>query len=322
MSFQVLATDNFVVIDKSLMKYDFDFLPNVPQSFVESKREKIELGLDLKKVKLNYLEGDMALILNRAEEPKDISLNTNKKTLTAAYLVNKKDYVYISSSRQQAAPQSFKCYEHKSFIIGSCESSNISITSNNPKYDDLLPNIIKIDGFSKYYGLGFKKFYQNFWIYSSHIELITTKYNYSWISPLEDITSPFILNLSINGNLLGDSLNNAIQSLPQRNSWKSNQINLGANQKFIILKNINLITQYEAIFINFSNYSKLQNEPNYNLRVKIGLEFENNFSNIMLYGDAYLHNLLGFEHLTFNQRTEKYFEKPYGELGVSLQIKF
>ena len=38
------------------------------------------------------------------------------------------------------------------------------------------------------------------------------------------------------------------------------------------------------------------------------------------YGDAYLNNLIGFEPITFNQRTEHYFDEPYGELGIKFKI--
>lgn len=59
-----------------------------------------------------------------------------------------------------------------------------------------------------------------------------------------------------------------------------------------------------------------------NLRIRGGIEFYFKNLSILFYGDAYLNNLIGFEPITFNQRTEHYFDKPYGELGLKFQFKF
>ena len=59
-----------------------------------------------------------------------------------------------------------------------------------------------------------------------------------------------------------------------------------------------------------------------NLKIRGGIEFYFENLSILFYGDAYLNNLIGFEPITFNQRTEHYFDKPYGELGLKFQFKF
>ena len=61
---------------------------------------------------------------------------------------------------------------------------------------------------------------------------INTEYDYNWITPIEDIKSPFLLNLTINGNVLGDAINTTFSRLPQRDKWSSQQINFGLKQKF------------------------------------------------------------------------------------------
>jgi len=33
-------------------------------------------------------------------------------------------------------------------------------------------------------------------------------------------------------------------------------------------------------------------------------------------------NLIGFEHITFNQRTEHYFDRTYGNLGAKVVFNF
>jgi hypothetical protein len=57
-----------------------------------------------------------------------------------------------------------------------------------------------------------------------------------------------------------------------------------------------------------------------NLRIRGGIEFYFENLSLLFYGDAYLNNLIGFEPITFNQRTEHYFDEPYGELGIKFKI--
>ena len=49
------------------------------------------------------------------------------------------------------------------------------------------------------------------------------------------IKSPFLLNLTFDGVLLGDALDDALTRLPQREKWQSSQLNLKLKQKFIFI---------------------------------------------------------------------------------------
>ena len=216
----------------------------------------------------------------------------------------------------------FNCYEFSTFILGSCDSANLQISSANPKYDSLGNNIVSINASTKSYGVGYKKHFNNFWVESAAVEFVKTSYEYNWLSPLEDIKSPFLLNLTIEGVTLGDALNNTLQRFPQREGWSSSQLNLGLKQKFISIYNFNLITEYDLVLLQFSDYREYKSTPEYNFRLRAGIEFYAQNLSLLFYGDAYLNNLIGFEPITFNQRTEHYFDKPYGELGLKFQFKF
>jgi hypothetical protein len=183
-------------------------------------------------------------------------------------------------------------------------------------------NIISIEGATDIFTIGYKKIWQNFWIDSTNIEFANTYYEYDWLSPLEDIQSPFILNLTINGVVFEDALNNIINRLPQREKWRSLQLNLGLKQKFAIKKNINLIAEHNLVFLDFSSYKEYQDTPKFNYKLRGGFEFYLDKLSLLFYGDYYQNNLIGFEPITFNQRTEHHFSKPYGEIGVSLKFAF
>ena len=69
-------------------------------------------------------------------------------------------------------------------------------------------------------------------------------------------------------------------------------------------------------------YREYKDTPEFNFRLRAGIEFYIGNINLLFYGDAYVNNLIGFEPITFNQRTEHYFDKPYGELGLKFVLKF
>ena len=321
-TFFLKANDNYISHDQKFMDADWSFLPEVPASFDENSSKEVELGLGFKNIRTTLYTNEIDLTLQRSSEPKDVSLRTIKDGLELGYIFQNDDYLYALASKQNADQQLFNCYEFSTFILGSCDSANLQISSVNPKYDSLGDNIVSIDASTKSYGVGYKKHFNNFWVESAAVEFVKTSYEYNWLSPLEDIKSPFLLNLTIEGVTLGDALNNTLQRFPQREGWSSSQLNLGLKQKFISIYNFNLITEYDLVLLQFSDYREYKSTPEYNFRLRAGIEFYAQNLSLLLYGDAYLNNLIGFEPITFNQRTEDYFDKPYGELGLKFQFKF
>lgn len=322
LSLSVNANDNYISFDQKFMDADWSFLPEVPSSFDENSSKEVELGLSFKNIKTTLYTNEIDLTLQRSSEPKDVSLLAMKDGIELGYIFQNDDYLYVLASKQNADQQLFNCYEFSTFVLGSCDSANLQISSVNPKYDSLGNNIVSIDASTKSYGIGFKKYFNNFWVESTAIEFVKTSYEYNWLSPLEDIKSPFLLNLTIEGIALGDALNNTLQRFPQREEWSSSQLNLGLKQKFISIYNFNLITEYDLVLLQFSDYREYKSTPEYNFRLRAGIEFYAQNLSLLFYGDAYLNNLIGFEPITFNQRTEHHFDKPYGELGLKFQFKF
>lgn len=321
-SLSVHANENYISLGQKYMDADWKFLPEVPAAFNANNTNEIGLGLSLKNIKTNLYLNEIDLELQRASEPKDVSLNANKKGFDLGYLLQNKDFIYLLVTEQRANTQYFNCYEFKTFIIGNCDTANLQISSVNPIYESLGDNIISIRASTKSYGIGYEKYFDNFWIEYTGIELIKTSYNYNWLTPLEDIKSPFLLNLTIEDVVLSDALNETLNRFPQREEWSSFQLNLKLKQKFVSFYNFNLIAEYDLVLLKFSEYNQYIDVPKLNFKLRAGIEFYIKDLSLLLYGDAYLHNLVGFEHITFNQRTEHYFDREYGELGLKLKLKF
>ena len=88
------------------------------------------------------------------------------------------------------------------------------------------------------------------------------------------------------------------------------------------IRDSNLISELDIVAIDLKDYEEYQLKPETNLKLRVGLEREFKNINLLLFADYYKNNLIGFESITFNRRTESYFDKPYGELGLSLKVKF
>jgi len=320
-SSSILGSNSFIVYEQKFMNSDWQFIPDLPKAFNSSESKLSEVSLYFKGMQIEGLLASTDLSLTRLTEPKDVSLLANKKSYKAGYYF-RNNYLYLISSYQKADQQSFECYTFNTITIGSCKDSDLQISSDNPLYSSLGNKIIQISGQSKTNGVGIQRYINDFWINSFSIEALSTEYNYTWLSSLEDITSPFLLNLTISGTRLGDALDSGFRRLPQRTEWSSHQLNIGINQKFYSIYNFNLIAEYDLVFIEFSDYQQYKDTPKINLKFRAGIEFIAADLSMLFYGDAYVNNLIGFEPITFNQRTEHYFDQPYGELGIRLQYTF
>ena len=181
LSLSVNANDNFISFDQKFMDADWNFLPDVPPAFNENNSKKIELGIKFKNIKTTLYTNKIDLTLQRLSEPKNISLFTNKNGFDLGYVLKNEDYLYLLASKQSADSQLFNCYEFSTFILGSCDTANLQVSSVNPKYESLGDNIVSINASTKSHGIGYEKYFNNFWVESTAIEFIKTSYKYNWL---------------------------------------------------------------------------------------------------------------------------------------------
>lgn len=313
---------SYLKITEKKMSDTWDYLPDPPKSFKNSSVKSLEFKINLNDIFVNYQYDNLELKLIRDTEPKDLSLIAKKENFVIGLMLNDSNAIYLLTSKQVADQQSFNCYQFNSITIGSCSNADFQISSQNIKYDELGSNIISIDGDTKTLGIGIEKYIDSYWIDLVGLEVKKTSYDYDWLSPIEDISSSFILGMNFNGVFLGDAIDSVLNKLPQRNTWSSIQLNFGIKQKFIFYYNFSLISEYNFVILDFQNYIEHQDKPEYNFKYRLGVEFFKNNFNILIFGDYYHNNLIGFEPISFNKRTEHYFDKGYGELGLSIAFTF
>ena len=317
-----LAADFKIATEYRAMDTDWPLLPEVPASFQSASDLNVEVGIDFGRFGLTVGRSNLDLELLRAVEPRDVSLSAKKDAFSVFYKLSDQQKLTLSASSQSADEQRFECYDFTGITIGSCEGSDIQIGSTNSKYDVLDGDLVAISADTKTVGISFSQISDFKWLDHFSVGLFSTTHDYRWLTPVEDLASPFILGLVFNGKTLGDAITETFIKFPQRDAWRLNQLNISGSKSINVYGDIEAFAEAHAVYLHHSNYKSVVFAPNYNVKVRAGLRYEANPVLIELYGNYYHHNLIGFEPVTFNQRTEHYFDRPYGNVGVKLAVRF
>ena len=65
------------------------------------------------------------------------------------------------------------------------------------------------------------------------------------------------------------------------------------------------------VFVEQDDYSQISNIPRYNFKLRAGVVFADKNIEIALFGEYFKNNLYGFEHISFNQRSEHHFNDNF-----------
>ena len=305
-----------------LMEGDWRFLPDVPQSFKKTTSNSLGISTNFKKLYFEIETNEIDLNLKRSIEPINVSLKAEKLFSKISYRINSDLIVYTKTYSQEAADQQFNCYSFRNLIVGSCSNASLNISSSNPKYNVLGDNLVLVTGDVGSIAFGFKKFLGNRFISDIDLNYEQVDHDFDWLSPIEDISSPFILGLDVGNSTLGEEIEKVLTTLPQRDSWKTNILNLNVHKQFKLSSNFSIEPTLYLKFLDLKNYNNISSIPKNNIKFRLAFSFKFKKTEFSFFGDYYHNNLLGFENIAFNQRTESYFDQPYGELGLKVDINF
>lgn len=311
-----------ILLQSKLMENDWNFLPDVPKSFKKTTSNTLKISTKIKKFYIDVGSSEINLNLKRAVEPIDVSLSAKKKSLKISYQIQNDLIIFIGSYNQESDDQRFNCYNFNGLLVGSCQNADINISSTNPKYDVLEDNLVIISGEINSKNIGLRKRLDQKFINLIEISYEQIKHNFNWLSPIEDITSPTLLGLNIGNSTLGEEIENLLGTLPQRDTWKTHILNLRLHNQYDLGKNFSIEPALHIKFLDYKKYNNNESIPNMNFKYSLALSYNFKKTKISFFGDYYQNNLLGFENITLNQRTERYFNRPYGELGLRVKFGF
>jgi hypothetical protein len=318
----IKASEYSISVDRRLMERDWSFLPKVPPSFQAADDFSVVINADINNFGLEIGRSSLGLELLRATEPKDVSLFALKNWFSFSYNLSDYQKIKLVMSQQEADEQRFECYGFAGITVGSCDASDIQITSSDGKYDYLEGDIVSIKAKTDSKGVTFYQNSNSIWADYWSVGLLSTTHDYRWLSPIEDINSPFILGLMFDDTTLGEAIDGALRIFPQRGRWRLNQLNFGAGMRYPMYKNFEFFTQAHLVYLHYSNYQAVAAIPKYNIKIRAGVSVDFRALTVEFYGNYYHHNLIGFEPITFNQRTEHRFDQSYGNVGVRAEFRF
>ena len=123
-------------------------------------------------------------------------------------------------------------------------------------------------------------------------------------------------------SIVGNIIDNSLSILPQKNNWNSIVIGASTKSYFNLFNSIYLFIEPTVIFVEQDGYSQISEIPEYNLKVKSGFVYALDKIQISFFGEYFKNNLYGFEHISFNQRSEHHFNDNFGSLGIELKYIF
>ena len=319
----IFGFNGHLSIDKRVTDSSWDFLPSTNTSFKYSDSVNSEIFLYHNNFGIKLNQSLFSLDLERSVQPKKLNLTAETNSVGFYFIQDDQTSSYsLTFSEQFADRQIIDCYSFSSIVIGICPEAKIRISNNKPKYDILNDSLMLIDGKNQSLKFEFSNAVDTNLIdeYSLFIEVTENKFN--WVTPVEEITSGFIGNLTFNGSRLGDLISNTLRTLPQREKWLTSSLGLTLNKSILLSNNFSFFLNPTLMLVKQHDYQNLNKIPNYNLSIRSGINYNISNFDIIFYGSFYLNNLYGFEHITFNQRSEHHFDKNFGLIAASIKYSF
>lgn len=317
------ANSGYLKFNNSEANKDWSFLPEIPSSFDTSSDTNYEFFFVKREFGLLVARSEFELNVARASEPKKVTLSAEKNKYEVFYFLSPQSALSLAIKDQVADRQFIDCYSFGSMVIGTCDSSDLIISNSNPQYSDLNGSILLIDGSNESMALTYNFALDTSLADEIGLGLEQTKNQYFWITPLEGITSSFILNLNVGGSSLGSAIETTLKSLPQRTSWTTNQINMTIKKEFKLAYDpFSFFYEISALYIDHGDYESATSLPNSNFKLTSGIKFKYDALDFAIYGNFFQNNLLGFEPIAVNQRTENYFTQNFGSIGFEIKYNF
>lgn len=314
-------TTYHLTLEKKILDNSWNLPIDLPRSFKNYNENKYSISAQRKNFSILFSKDKFHGKGDRILHPKKLSSQISSREFILGYKID--DYIDVNllAGNSKTSPEFFDCYQTGNLIIGGCDDADFRIESNLAKYGILENNLLFIQGKSKKMGLNLifktpKSFIDQ---YSVGYSLKKTKFN--WLSPIEEIDSPVILNSIVNGVRVGSAIDKILLDLPQRNTWKTNIFSLGIYKEFN-LSNFKIFLDNKIFLGNRKNFYKFKDSNNSNLMLNIGLSKKINSVEFQLTGTFYSNFLLWDKEEMYNFRTQDYFNDNFGFIAFKVKYDF
>ncbi len=322
-SYDLQAINGYISLDKNITDVSWSFLPETNTSFKYSESSSNKFLIYHKRFGVKLDQSVFNLDLERSIQPKVLNLNANSNSIELFNISDDLTSTYsLTFKTQSSDPQKINCYTFSTLTVGSCSDARFNVTNNKPKYDILGDSLLSITGANKSLRIQNIKAVNTLFIDEFSLYLEVTENSFNWISPIEEITTGFIGNLTFSGQRVGDLIASTIKILPQREEWYTTVAGFSFKKSFNVTAQLAFFYNPTVILVKQIDYLNINKIPKYNINLKAGLEYSFKNIDLLIYGSYYQKNLYGFEHIAFNQRSEHHFDSDYGAIGATVTYSF
>jgi hypothetical protein len=153
--------------------------------------------------------------------------------------------------------------------------------------------------------------------------LASSKNSFDWLSPIEELQTGFLSNLSFNGSTIGSIVRQEIKRLPQREDFILNKVGINVINNISLNRYLDYFYIIDFVLVEPEDYRIYRSIPKNNIKIETGITLLASDSiSLSLFGTLYKNNLFGYEDISFNQRSEHHFNKVFGSLNIKLKFLF
>jgi hypothetical protein len=304
------------------MNNDWSFIATNSSSFKSYSKQFTNFELQSHKFLFGIITEEKDLKAMRSSHPKEINSSVRMQGFKIGYQISPKNILVYKYQRHKVDDQFFDCYQKAEIIIGSCEESNLNISSTNNKYQILNGNLIFLEGKSKLYSLNLHREIKTLFLDSIILSFQNQISKFNWLTPLEDIRSPVILNATINNIRVGDVIQDVLNDLPPREEWTANSFSIELKKKYNF-KHISLFVNNKIYYGNRLNFSGADRKSSrFNNQLESGIILKNQKFDTYIFFRHYLKFHLWKDDFLYNGRSSKYFDEMFGEIGGKVVFNF
>ena len=306
-----------IKLSNTELKSSWNFLPEMPDAFQNYQNKEAYIDFKIKKYKFIFQKNNFAGQGARETYPKETNSQIDIDGLGFSYDFNDKTNLFYLYEESLVKPETFSCYQKGSLVIGGCADADLKITSTLEKYDNLEDNILSISGEAEIHTIGILLKDLLPYFDEANISYSVQKHDFDWLTSVEAIRSPVILNAEINGQTVGDLILELLSDLPQRDPWKTHVVALKFTKNYS-LRHFDFFYELASKKGNRVNFTKFKDSNQFNHNLAVGISRKLGKFHLKFVGNFYTNFLLWQRDELYNQRSSDYFDEKFGDLKFEL----
>lgn len=328
-----------VHVEYSYFDLSLDVLDYVDKIQSRSRPEEVRaLSANLhmpvaQRFSFDYQYADTFSNVSRSAQPYELETDGFEHQVQFNYWLTKapriSTFLHAGLTYAKQKPVEIDCYDYSGLVLGgTCDEADVRLLDGAALLNEGIRNYypaLLTDANALGFSIGVtvtNKWPGDFDAYQ-YLGYEQTEVNVRYQSKILNITDPFALGISYRGYKLGDVVDELRTELPQDSPWleRSWAVEAGAKRQFGARFFVTAaLRHYRVNRVDF-----LPNPSNEDFSSNTVLNLAAWFApvktlRLYLRGEATTNNVLGFEPIAYNRKSNKFFAHPFGQLSIGFVL--